>query len=154
MEKSIARQISEFSVGLEFDNLPAEVIHEVKRYMYDSVGCAYGGYHTKDVNIIREILLISVIFVLLFLVNPMSTLVVLVAIGLFVIIIYFVIKKKMINLSKRAQYSRARKVQLVNQAFGAIKDAKILSREKYFVNELYKGRETNSMSINNKILIK
>ena len=55
MEKSIARQISEFSVGLTFDDLPKEVIHEVKRYMYDSVGCAYGGYHTKDVNIIRDI---------------------------------------------------------------------------------------------------
>ena len=23
--------------------------------MYDSIGCAYGGYHTKDVNIIRDI---------------------------------------------------------------------------------------------------
>ena len=55
MEKSIARQISEFSVGLTFEDLPKEVIHEVKRFMYDSVGCAYGGYHTKDVNIIRDI---------------------------------------------------------------------------------------------------
>ena len=55
MEKSIARQISEFSVALTFEDLPKEVIHEVKRYMYDSVGCAYGGYHTKDVNIIRYI---------------------------------------------------------------------------------------------------
>ena len=55
MEKSIARQISEFSVGLKFEDLPKEVIHEVKRYMYDSIGCAYGGYHTKDVNIIRDI---------------------------------------------------------------------------------------------------
>ena len=55
MEKSIARQISEFSVALEFKNLPEEVVHEVKRYMYDSIGCAYGGYHTRDVNMIRDI---------------------------------------------------------------------------------------------------
>jgi len=55
MEKSIARQISEFSVGLKFKDLPDEVINEVKRYMYDSIGCAYGGYHTKDLNIIRDI---------------------------------------------------------------------------------------------------
>tara|TARA_B100001079_G_scaffold69929_1_gene59719 strand:- start:68 stop:1501 length:1434 start_codon:yes stop_codon:yes gene_type:complete len=55
MEKSIARQISEFSVGLKFEDLPDEVINEVKRYMYDSIGCAYGGYHTKDLNIIRDI---------------------------------------------------------------------------------------------------
>jgi len=55
MKKSIARQIAEFSVGLKFDDLPNEVIHEVKRYMYDSIGCAYGGYHTRDLNIIRDI---------------------------------------------------------------------------------------------------
>ena len=55
MEKSIARQIAEFSVDLQFDMIPKEVVHEVKRYMYDSIGCAYGGYHTKDVNIIRDI---------------------------------------------------------------------------------------------------
>ena len=55
MEKSIARQISEYSVSLEYKHLPEEVIHEVKRYMYDSIGCAFGGYHTKDVNIIRDI---------------------------------------------------------------------------------------------------
>ena len=55
MDKSISRQISEFSVGLKFTDLPEEVVHEVKRYMYDSIGCAYGGYHTKDVNILRDI---------------------------------------------------------------------------------------------------
>lgn len=55
MEKSIARQISEYSVKLNFTDLPEEVVHEVKRYMYDSIGCAYGGYHTRDVHIIRDI---------------------------------------------------------------------------------------------------
>ncbi|MBU2507791.1 MAG: MmgE/PrpD family protein [Bacteroidetes bacterium] len=55
MEKSFARIISEFAVGLKYEDLPKEVIHEVKRYLYDSIGCAYGGYHTKDVNMIREI---------------------------------------------------------------------------------------------------
>ena len=33
---SIARQLAEFSVGLKYEDLPSEVIHEVKRYMYDS----------------------------------------------------------------------------------------------------------------------
>lgn len=93
------------------------------------------------INVIREILLIFVIFALLFLVNPGSTLVVLASIGFFAIVFYFVVKKKMINLSKRSQHNRARKVQLVNQAFGAIKDAKILSREQYFVNEFREETE-------------
>jgi len=55
MEKSISRQIAEFAVNLKFSDLPDEVVFEVKRYLYDSVGCAYGAFHTKDVNIIRDI---------------------------------------------------------------------------------------------------
>lgn len=55
MQKSIARTISEFAFHLKYEDLPKEVIHEVKRYVYDSIGCSYGGYHTKDVNIIRDI---------------------------------------------------------------------------------------------------
>lgn len=52
---TISRQIAQFAVDLKFNDLPGDVIDEVKRYLYDSVGCAYGGYHTKDVNILRDI---------------------------------------------------------------------------------------------------
>jgi len=55
MQKSISRTISEFAIKLKYEDLPKEVIHEVKRYLYDSIGCAYGGYHTKDVKIIHDI---------------------------------------------------------------------------------------------------
>ncbi|GAB4297259.1 MAG: MmgE/PrpD family protein [Ignavibacteriaceae bacterium] len=55
MQKSISRTISEFAVNLKYEDLPKEVIREVKRYLYDSIGCAYGGYHTKDVKIIYDI---------------------------------------------------------------------------------------------------
>ena len=55
MQKSISRQIAEFAIKLKYEDLPKEVVNEVKRYLYDSIGCAYGGYHTKDVNIIRDI---------------------------------------------------------------------------------------------------
>lgn len=55
MEKSISRQIAEFAVNLKYEDLPENVVNEVKRYLYDSIGCAFGGYHTKDVNIIRDI---------------------------------------------------------------------------------------------------
>ncbi|MFQ6008868.1 MAG: MmgE/PrpD family protein, partial [Candidatus Zixiibacteriota bacterium] len=57
MDKTISRQIAEFAVRLKYKDLPEDVVQEVKRYLYDSVGCAYGGYHTKDVNIIRNIYL-------------------------------------------------------------------------------------------------
>lgn len=56
MEKSISRIISEFAYNLKFEDLPPEVIHEAKRYLYDSIGCAYGAINTKDVKIMRELL--------------------------------------------------------------------------------------------------
>ncbi|MBV6444304.1 MAG: MmgE/PrpD family protein [Ignavibacteriales bacterium] len=55
MEKSISRIMAEFAVGLKYEDLPKEVIHEVKRYLYDSIGCAYGAMGTKDVTIMREL---------------------------------------------------------------------------------------------------
>lgn len=55
MQKSISRTIAEFAIKLKFEDLPKEVVNEVKRYLYDSIGCAYGGYHTKDVRIIHDI---------------------------------------------------------------------------------------------------
>ncbi len=55
MDKSYSRQISEFAVNLKYTDLPDAVVNEVKRYLYDSIGCAFGGYHTKDVRILRDI---------------------------------------------------------------------------------------------------
>ncbi|MBR9976137.1 MAG: MmgE/PrpD family protein [Bacteroidetes bacterium] len=55
MDKSISRQIAEFAVGLRYEDLPDNVIYEVKRYLYDSIGCAYGATHTRDVSIMRDI---------------------------------------------------------------------------------------------------
>jgi 2-methylcitrate dehydratase len=55
MNNSISRTISEFAIKLKYEDLPKEVVNEVKRYLYDSIGCAYGGYHTKDVKILHDI---------------------------------------------------------------------------------------------------
>ena len=55
MYKSISRQIAEFAVNLKYEDLPNEVIQETKRFLYDSIGCAFGGYSTKDVRILHEL---------------------------------------------------------------------------------------------------
>ena len=54
-EKSIARQMAEFAVGLKYEDLPENVINEVKRFLYDSIGCAYGSMSTHDVKSMLEI---------------------------------------------------------------------------------------------------
>ncbi|MFO7841110.1 MAG: MmgE/PrpD family protein [Fidelibacterota bacterium] len=55
MEKNISRRIAEFAVDLKYEDLPEEVIFEVKRFLYDSFGCAFGSMHTRDVNIIKDL---------------------------------------------------------------------------------------------------
>ncbi|NQV36791.1 MAG: MmgE/PrpD family protein [Candidatus Marinimicrobia bacterium] len=55
MEKSISRQMAEFAVNLKYEDLPKDVIYEVKRYLYDSIGCAFGSMDTHDVNTVLEI---------------------------------------------------------------------------------------------------
>jgi 2-methylcitrate dehydratase len=57
MDQTISEKLAEFAVELKYEDLPEDVVHAVKRFVYDSIGCAYGGYHTKDVNIIRDIYL-------------------------------------------------------------------------------------------------
>jgi 2-methylcitrate dehydratase len=52
---SFSRQIAQFALAQRFENLPADVVHELKRYLYDSVGCAYGSVETNDVTALRSI---------------------------------------------------------------------------------------------------
>ncbi|MCG8605826.1 MmgE/PrpD family protein [bacterium] len=52
---SISRQIANFSLGLKYEDLSEQAVTEAKRFLYDSIGCAYGGYNTHDVDIVRDI---------------------------------------------------------------------------------------------------
>ena len=45
---TISHQIAEFAVNLKFEQLPEEVVFQAKRFLLDSVGCAFGGWDTED----------------------------------------------------------------------------------------------------------
>src|SRR5947209_4275585 len=45
MSKPLADRISEYAVSLRFEQLSPEVVHEVKRRVLDSLGCAFGAWH-------------------------------------------------------------------------------------------------------------
>ncbi len=55
MGETLSRQIAKFALNLRYEDLPTEVVDTVKRYLFDSIGCAFGGFKTKDVKIVREI---------------------------------------------------------------------------------------------------
>lgn len=55
MGKLIAEQLADYAVGLKFEDLTKEAVHEVKRRLLDSLGCAMGAYPSDPAKIAREI---------------------------------------------------------------------------------------------------
>jgi 2-methylcitrate dehydratase len=53
---TVTGTIAEWAARLQYDDLPAEVVHEAKRFVMDSVGCALGGAQQHDVAIARLVL--------------------------------------------------------------------------------------------------
>jgi len=53
---TISRQWADFAVTLHYGMLPAAVVTEAKRFLFDSLGCALGGYLVEDARIYLEVL--------------------------------------------------------------------------------------------------
>ena len=59
--KAAARQtvtatMSQWASGLKFEDLSQDAIHQAKRFLLDSIGCALGGYQQHDTAIALEVL--------------------------------------------------------------------------------------------------
>ncbi len=52
---TLAERIATFAVGLRFDHLPPAVVHEVKRRVLDSIGCAFGAYQSEPGRVSRQV---------------------------------------------------------------------------------------------------
>ncbi len=52
---SVVHQITEFACNLVYEELPGDVVHEVKRRLIDSVGCAMGAWTAPPVKIARQL---------------------------------------------------------------------------------------------------
>ena len=52
---TLAHRLAKYAVGLEFERLPEAVVHEVKRRMIDSIGCALGAMDAEPCMIARRV---------------------------------------------------------------------------------------------------
>jgi 2-methylcitrate dehydratase len=52
----VSRQLAEWSHGLRYEDLPGEVVECAKRFLFDSIGCAFGGYGSEDVKIAESVI--------------------------------------------------------------------------------------------------
>jgi 2-methylcitrate dehydratase len=51
---SISHQLARYAVGLRYDMLPREVVHQAKRCLLDALGCAIGAYEAPGRPICEE----------------------------------------------------------------------------------------------------
>jgi len=55
MNKTLAERMAEYAIGLKYEDLPAPVVHEVKRRMIDSLGCALGAWRAEPCEVARRV---------------------------------------------------------------------------------------------------
>src|SRR6059058_4910316 len=55
MTKTLAHQLADYACGLRFEDLSKEVVHEVKRRVIDSLGCALGAWNEEPCMIARKV---------------------------------------------------------------------------------------------------
>ncbi len=56
MPETITATMARWATDLTYDDLGERAIHEAKRYLLDSLGCAFGGYRQEDAKIALEVL--------------------------------------------------------------------------------------------------
>jgi len=56
MSETITATMARWAAGLQFDHVGDRAVHEAKRYLLDSLGCAFGGYRQEDARIALEVL--------------------------------------------------------------------------------------------------
>ncbi len=52
----VTRPMAEWAAKLQYDDLPAEVVHAAKRFLMDAAGCALGGSQQHDAALMRDVL--------------------------------------------------------------------------------------------------
>jgi len=93
-----------------------------------------GGVLLPMMTILMEFMVLTLIFVLLFVVEPFVTLLTFCVFGIMTFAFYRATRSKITEYAKEEQQHRKQSMQAVNQGLGGFKDARILGREQFFLN--------------------
>ena len=107
---------------------------ELLRNTNSEAGAITGGVLLPMMSLLMEACVLVFIFVLLFVVEPLVTLITFGVFGTITVLFYRVTREKITEYAKEEQYHRKQSVQAVNQGLGGFKDARILGREQFFLN--------------------
>ena len=53
--QTIAENLGVYAATMKYENLPADVVHQAKRAIVDTLGCAFGGYDNQPARIARDV---------------------------------------------------------------------------------------------------
>lgn len=53
---TVARELARYAMTLTFDDLPSDVIHQTKRVLLDTLGCAIGGYASEASQVVHKLI--------------------------------------------------------------------------------------------------
>jgi len=53
--QTVAENLGTYASTLRYEDLPAEVVHQAKRLVLDTLGCAFGGYDSEPARIARDL---------------------------------------------------------------------------------------------------
>ncbi len=53
--QGVTKSLADFIAGVAFNDIPSEVVHQVKRVIFDSIGCALGGHSSEKGYISRKV---------------------------------------------------------------------------------------------------
>ena len=106
---------------------------ELLRNTNSEAGTVISGVLSPLMSLAQETLTLLFVFVLLMAVEPMVTLIVFLVLGSITFVFYRFTRVKIREYAKESQRHRKLSVQAVNQGLGGFKDARILGREKFFL---------------------
>ena len=106
---------------------------ELLRNTNSEASTVISGVLSPLMSLAQEALTLVFVFVLLMAVEPTVTLVVFLVLGTITFVFYRVTRAKIKEYAKESQRHRKLSVQAVNQGLGGFKDARILGREKFFL---------------------
>jgi ABC-type multidrug transport system fused ATPase/permease subunit len=106
---------------------------ELQNNIINQAGSLCTGLISSVLNLSTESLVAGTIVILLLFIDPTATFLAIIIIGAVSIIFFYFVRGKLESYGTIAQEFSAKMIKTVNEAFGGIKETKVLGREYYFV---------------------
>lgn len=112
---------------------------ELQNNVINQAGMLCTGLLAALLNLSTEVLVTSAIIILLILIDLTATIFAALLFGITSLLIFYIIREKLGSFGSAAHKYSTILIKLVNEAFGSIKETKILGREEHFIKHFMKN---------------